>query len=386
MLAEVLRRQKLAFKAGGKAGSKCKGKAKETKEEKHARMLPEKTSNQLKWEKKREAGAQTVAAATASSGGASNARNSHAVRAGADACVDAGANGEIPKAFAQNLKEKKDRDVSMALSQLLRHTALNKGVAIAPDGFAYWDDVAKLKQFAGVEYYPQIERIVADNNKQRFMLKTDPTSGKKSIRCNQGHSFPEGTIDPDKLLTPITAATVADYPFVVHGCPTAAWLLIKKTGLNKMSRQHVHMAVGLPESGNVISGMRNSSKVTIEIDLPAALAAGIPFFISANNVVLSPGAGNTGILPTACFRKVVERKSGKVLFGAGVATDATASVQSAVANGAAVQATPASQLAAAEAAHTLIADDVAAAKSQLDRLVQRTATAAAAALQNMSIK
>jgi 2'-phosphotransferase len=195
-----------------------------------------------------------------------------------------------------------------ALVRILRHKALEAGIPIGPDGFVYWVDILKLGQFKGLTG-SQIEWIVDKDSKQRFMLKTDPNTETMMIRCNQGHSFPEGTIDPDKLLTQITAATVANYLFVVHGCPTAAWWLIQKTGLNKMGRQHVHMAVGLPESGNVISGMRNSSEVTIEIDLPAALAAGIPFYVSANNVILSPGP-----IPPLFFKKVIERQSGMVLF------------------------------------------------------------------------
>ena len=208
-------------------------------------------------------------------------------------------------------KRMKFWNVGVCLVWILRHGCVKKGIAIALDGFAYWDDLAKQKEFDGV-VFSIVEQIVAKDSKdskQRFMLKTDPITGKMMIRCNQGHSFPEGTIDPGKLLTPITVITVAKYPFVVHGCPTAAWLLIQNTGLNKMGRQHVHMAVGLPESGNVISGMRNSSEVTIEIDLSAALATGIPFYVSANNVVLSPGP-----IPPIFFKKVIERQSGKVLF------------------------------------------------------------------------
>ena len=49
------------------------------------------------------------------------------------------------------------------------------------------------------------------------------------------------------------------------------------------------MAIGLPEDGNVKSGIRNTSKILIYVDLPRAIGAGIPFFRSENNVILSPG-------------------------------------------------------------------------------------------------
>ena len=102
----------------------------------------------------------------------------------------------------------------MALSQLLRHDALKQGVSIAQDGFASWEQISTLPRFASVDY-TQVERVVADNAKQRFMLKTDAPNGRKLIRCNQGHSFPDGTIDSERLLTPITLATAHNYPFVV---------------------------------------------------------------------------------------------------------------------------------------------------------------------------
>lgn len=55
-----------------------------------------------------------------------------------------------------------------------------------------------------------------------------------------------------------------------------------------MNRNHIHLAQGVPGDA-VISGMRNSSQILIYIDLSAALAAGLKFFLSANGVVLCEG-------------------------------------------------------------------------------------------------
>ena len=38
-----------------------------------------------------------------------------------------------------------------------------------------------------------------------------------------------------------------------------------------MSRNHIHLAIGYPNDENVISGMRSSSNVFIEIDLQKAI-------------------------------------------------------------------------------------------------------------------
>ena len=98
------------------------------------------------------------------------------------------------------------------------------------------------------------------------------------------------TVDAEKLLTPLTLADLDSYPYVVHGTTAHAWPMIKNTGLNKMGRNHIHFAIGLPKDAGVISGMRASSAVLIELDLAKVLAAGnIPMYISTNNVILSPG-------------------------------------------------------------------------------------------------
>ena len=65
----------------------------------------------------------------------------------------------------------------------------------------------------------------------------DPATGAVLIRANQGHTMK--TVAAEKLLTRLTLADVHTYPYVVHGTTARAWPLIKKTGLNKMERNHI---------------------------------------------------------------------------------------------------------------------------------------------------
>lgn len=68
------------------------------------------------------------------------------------------------------------------------------------------------------------------------------------------------------------------------------------------------MALGMPGKKGVISGMRNSCEVLIEINMPRALYEGkVPFYISQNKVILSPGLEN-GELPSRYFRQVIDFK------------------------------------------------------------------------------
>lgn len=45
-------------------------------------------------------------------------------------------------------------------------------------------------------------------------------------------------------------------PMAVHGTYMKNWASILATGLNSGSRQHIHLAIGRPGDGTVISGAR----------------------------------------------------------------------------------------------------------------------------------
>ena len=74
------------------------------------------------------------------------------------------------------------------------------------------------------------------------------------------------------------------------------------------------MALGLPGKKGVISGMRASSEVVIEVNIARAmLDAGIKFYISKNRVVLSPG-NEEGIIPSRYFRQVIDAKKQDFIY------------------------------------------------------------------------
>lgn len=85
------------------------------------------------------------------------------------------------------------------------------------------------------------------------------------MRASQGHSLKK--IRADDLMEAITEPM--DTP-VIHGTTLQAWDQIKRQGLSKMGRNHIHFAVGLPDDPNVKSGIRKSSQVFIYIDVDKA--------------------------------------------------------------------------------------------------------------------
>ena len=200
---------------------------------------------------------------------------------------------------------------SRALSRILRHSAAEEGIPIDTAGFVDVDVLLARPQFRGLGL-AGIQTIVSSCSKQRFGLE-QRDGGSWYIRANQGHTM--ALVAAEELLTPVSSADVARYPVVVHGTNPRAWAAIRTAGLNRMARQHVHFATGHPGDDGVVSGMRSGAQVLIYLDLARAVSAAIPFFVSANGVLLSPGLGDTGAIPPAFFADAVNTCTGKALLG-----------------------------------------------------------------------
>ena len=133
------------------------------------------------------------------------------------------------------------------------------------------------------------------------------------IRARQGHTTK--VVKTEELLEKITD------PFgfneVVHGTYYEPMPLIMENGLNRMARNHIHFAVGMPGKNGVISGMRGTCEVVVEINMPKAMYGEhrLPFYISGNNVILSEGLAD-GSIPPQCFRTVYDFKQQKYIHEA----------------------------------------------------------------------
>ena len=91
---------------------------------------------------------------------------------------------------------------------------------------------------------------------------------------------------------------------------------ILENGLCRMTRNHVQLALGLPDDGQVISGMGPACEIAIEVGMTQAVYAGkVPFHIARgqNDAVLSSGIGKAGVIPSEYIRSVFELKGGKYL-------------------------------------------------------------------------
>ncbi|XP_048884780.1 tRNA 2'-phosphotransferase 1 isoform X1 [Brienomyrus brachyistius] len=201
-------------------------------------------------------------------------------------------------------RDGEDRDVrlSKSLSYALRHGAAQMGLNMTSGGFVMVDDLLSHPQFRGFSL-EDIEKVVANNDKQRFKLSRHPDNGKLQIRANQGHSLQVADLDLREVQL-----DAPDCPReAVHGSYFQHWPSIRTQGLNRMARTHIHLAPGLPGVEGVISGMRHNCTLAVYIDVPKALADGVRFFWSSNGVLLTPGNAE-GKLPPQYFSRAIRLK------------------------------------------------------------------------------
>ena len=142
-------------------------------------------------------------------------------------------------------------EASHNLTTVLRHTAQRLGLHMRRDGFVVMKDLLELPMF--LQNSPEeIIACVEHNSKQRFRLITE--AGEELIRAQQGHTAKVGRIDQRALNTLITMDNLPE--LAIHGTFASVVKKIRFEGLKTMGRDHIHMAVGLPCHGGVISGCR----------------------------------------------------------------------------------------------------------------------------------
>ncbi|XP_073952021.1 tRNA 2'-phosphotransferase [Choristoneura fumiferana] len=196
----------------------------------------------------------------------------------------------------------KDIRLSKSLSWLLRHGAVQEGFNISPEGYLDVDTVLRHKTFQGYSRC-DIERVVRNNEKQRFQLRQDPSTRSLQIKANQGHSIDAVS---DAELTPILTAK---YTSVVHGTSSHCWPLIQQAGLSRMRRNHIHFA----KSTSSTDGIRSNANLHIYIDLERALRDGIKFYEADNGVILTSGNAD-GFLEPKYFSRVLHVATGAILY------------------------------------------------------------------------
>jgi putative RNA 2'-phosphotransferase len=163
-------------------------------------------------------------------------------------------------------------NTSKLLSYVLRHRPDSIGLELDANG---WADVDVLLRRLAEHGKPVgrdlLERVVADNDKQRFAFD----AGRSRIRASQGHS-----VQVDLGLQPAQPPDV-----LYHGTASRFLKSILATGLRAGNRQHVHLSGDVDTARRV--GARHGFPVVLRVDTGRLLMDGAVFYQADNGVWLT---------------------------------------------------------------------------------------------------
>lgn len=170
------------------------------------------------------------------------------------------------------MNEKHNKQISKFLSLVLRHQPEIICLNLDENG---WADVEELQEKCANNNIhftlEELDDLVETNDKKRFIFNEDQTK----IRANQGHS-----IAIDLALKPQQPPE-----FLYHGTAENNVDSILEKGIEKRSRQHVHLSSDKENATKV--GMRHGKPVILTILTGKMSEDGIIFYLSENNVWLT---------------------------------------------------------------------------------------------------
>jgi putative RNA 2'-phosphotransferase len=170
------------------------------------------------------------------------------------------------------ITDKQITQISKFLSLVLRHQPQIIGIQLDPNG---WTDVGELIQKVnnyGITFDREtLHHIVATNAKKRFAF--NHTLDK--IRASQGHSV-EVELGYTNQKPP---------EILFHGTGEKSMQSILNTGLEKRSRQHVHLSSDFETAIKV--GQRHGKPFVFKVLAAEMYNDGFQFFISDNGVWLT---------------------------------------------------------------------------------------------------
>ena len=217
------------------------------------------------------------------------------------------ANGTPARVRGERAKE-----ISKALTQILRHAAPRIGLHIQDDGYVAMGDLLQAPRIWN-QWITEAEIVDVIHYNQKNRFEISHCDGAYLVRARQGHSIDH--IQNELILTRLT---VDDTPeFVAHGTYYDFYESIVRYGLMAGGRQgqsfrrHVHLVEQLPGS-DVVSGMRSDCDLVLWISAQSAAVSGITFYRSANDVILTEAT-----IDPAFFHSVQIMRSLEVLTADG---------------------------------------------------------------------
>lgn len=164
------------------------------------------------------------------------------------------------------------KKVSKFLSLILRHQPETIQLKLDEQGWANVEELRTKSSKKGIHFtLKELDELVETNDKKRFIFNEDKTK----IRANQGHS-----IDIDLALKPQQPPE-----YLYHGTADVNVASIVEKGIEKRSRQHVHLSQDKETATKV--GMRHGKPIILTIRTGKMHEEGILFYLSENGVWLT---------------------------------------------------------------------------------------------------
>jgi putative RNA 2'-phosphotransferase len=171
------------------------------------------------------------------------------------------------------MEERQKKRISKFISLVLRHRPELIGIDLDHQGWAKTQELIEKSKSKDVQFtIEDLNEIVITNDKKHFSFNEDGTK----IRANQGHSLKYVDLE----MKPIEPPAI-----LYHGTVVKFIDSIKKQGLIKRSRQHVHLSLDIETANKV--GSRRGVPVILEIEAQKMYAKGFKFYCSANGVWLT---------------------------------------------------------------------------------------------------
>ena len=164
------------------------------------------------------------------------------------------------------------KKISKGMSYVLRHRPDTIGIELQEGGWIGVDELLAAFERAGKPFtLPVLERVVTENDKQRFEFSAD----RLQIRARQGHS----------LEVDLGYTACAPPKVLYHGTATRNLDPILKQGLIKGNRHHVHLSTNVETMVQV--AMRHGKPVVLAVAAARMHADGFEFFVTENHVWLT---------------------------------------------------------------------------------------------------
>lgn len=170
------------------------------------------------------------------------------------------------------MNEKTAKTVSKFLSLVLRHSPEKIGLKLDENGWADVDElILKCSKKGHKLDAVLLDYVVENNDKKRFAYNEDKTK----IRASQGHS----------ISVELNLNEAEPSEFLYHGTVAKFLENIKKEGLQKMNRQHVHLSQDR-ETAIKVGGRRGVPQI-LTVRSGEMRRDGFKFYLSENNVWLT---------------------------------------------------------------------------------------------------